>query len=190
MTLTGVVLAGGRSRRFGKDKALAPLDGTPLIKRSVDLLRSIDLEPVIITNESADYSFLKCRIERDLVPNKGPLGGLYTAMKQVGGMLLVLTCDMPFLEGSVMHKLKEGYRAGDKITLFKVQERTQPFPGIYDSSLLGCVNTLINTDQVSMKKLLSGIDNKNIIRSSSQRENFTNVNERRDLTRLFEAKPL
>jgi len=181
MKMTGIILAGGRSRRFGEDKALATVDDTPLIKRSVDLLKSIDLEPVIITNESADYSFLKCRIERDLIPNKGPLGGLYTAIKLISGTLVVLTCDMPFLEGNALCKLKEEYRSGDLVTLFQEGERLQPFPGIYDSSLSERILSLISTNQLSMKQLLSEVTEKKIIFSSFSDHLFKNVNERKDL---------
>jgi len=181
MKMTGIVLAGGRSRRFGQDKALAPLDGTPLIKRSVDLLKSVDLEPVIITNESADYSFLNCRIERDVFPDHGPLGGLYTAMKRLTGTLLVLTCDMPFLEGSVLQTLKDEHAMGGQITIFRQKDALQPFPGIYDSSLSERILSLINTNQLSMKQLLSEAGEKKIIIASFSDHLFKNVNKKKDM---------
>jgi len=182
MKMTGIVLAGGRSRRFGQDKALATLDNVTLIQRSTDLLKEIGLEPVVITNESADYSFLNCRIERDVFPDHGPLGGLYTAMKRLTGTLLVLTCDMPFLEPEVIRELVDSHKSPNKITVFeKKGDVWQPFPGVYNSALCELIGEHLQKSDLSMQRLLERVPEREIIISMFGPKVFSNVNHKSEL---------
>jgi len=82
---------------MGQDKALMPFLGRPLIQRVVDRLTPIADEVIITTNSPDDYRFLGLRLFPDLIPNRGALGGLYTALSSAGFPLTaVVACDMPF----------------------------------------------------------------------------------------------
>jgi len=95
--LSVCIQAGGESRRMGQDKALMPFLGRPLIQRVVDRLTPIADEVIITTNSPDDYRFLGLRLFPDLIPNRGALGGLYTALSSAGFPLTaVVACDMPF----------------------------------------------------------------------------------------------
>src|SRR3989338_8558633 len=73
----GIVLAGGKSSRFGEDKALALLDGVTFLETAVRRLQEIGLRVTVITNRTRDYSglHLGCDIQTDIIEEKGPLGG-------------------------------------------------------------------------------------------------------------------
>jgi molybdopterin-guanine dinucleotide biosynthesis protein A len=95
--LTVVIQAGGQSMRMGEDKALKLFLGRPLIQRVIDRLNPIADECIVTTNRPEGYSFLNLRLVPDLIPNRGALGGLYTALASAtGDLVAVVACDMPF----------------------------------------------------------------------------------------------
>ena len=183
MKFKGIVLAGGRSSRFGEDKALARVRGTRMIEKAIRLLEALDLEPTVITSAARDYSFLRCRIERDLIPNKGPLGGIYTAcclFKDYA--LLILVCDMPLLTKPVLRMLMENHHEQQWVTVFDdPQGRIQPFPGIYESNLSSLIFEQIQTDRLSAGEFLKSISKLKMMGSCFNTEVFSNVNEKKDI---------
>ena len=95
--LTLVVQAGGQSRRMGSDKGLLPFLGQPLIQRVIDRLAPMADEVLVTTNHPADYRFLDLPLFEDVIPGKGALGGLITALSAASQPLVaVVACDMPF----------------------------------------------------------------------------------------------
>ena len=127
--MRGLVLAGGKSSRFGEDKALAAYEGTNLLERAVGLLDQMNLRPVVVTRDGAAYSFLSCTVIPDKVPDKGPLGGIYTAMSVFKGTdFLAITCDMPLLNPMLLAALFSGYHEGNQTTVFQMgTDRFNPF---------------------------------------------------------------
>jgi molybdenum cofactor guanylyltransferase len=174
----GIVLAGGKSSRFGTDKALACVKGFTMIERAINLLSSLDLTPVVITNETRDYSFLNYRIERDLIPGKGPLGGLYTACRLFKqSSLVVLTCDMPNLTRETLKRLLDHHDRAHKTTLFKInRNRFQPFPGIYEPSLIDLIKKALDAGDLSMQNFLQQAADINPVAAMGAQEIFLNVN--------------
>jgi molybdopterin-guanine dinucleotide biosynthesis protein A len=98
----GYVLAGGASKRFGRDKALVKIDGKSMLLRMCELLRGLsgDVRVVVAPGKHAD---LNVKTLADLWPSEGPLGGIITALHATAETVnarewnLVVGCDMPFL---------------------------------------------------------------------------------------------
>jgi molybdopterin-guanine dinucleotide biosynthesis protein A len=96
--ITGIILSGGKSSRYGKNKALVSLDGTPIIERVIQVLSSIFQKTVLITNDPEDYAYLKLPMYQDIIKGIGPLGGIYTGLESISDPAgFVVACDMPFL---------------------------------------------------------------------------------------------
>jgi molybdenum cofactor guanylyltransferase len=99
----GFVLAGGGSRRFGRDKALVEFDGEPLIARLCRVLEAATVTPVRIIGDAAKYGHLGVECVADRWPGEGPLGGIITALQTTDDSAnrdsrsLIIGCDMPFL---------------------------------------------------------------------------------------------
>ncbi len=106
--LLGAVLAGGQSRRFGSDKALALVDGKPLIAHALDLLRSWCACVVVV---GRDWPGL-ARVEDHPGPGLGPLAGLCGALLHASahgfGEVLAIPCDMPGLPPDLPERLSPG----------------------------------------------------------------------------------
>ena len=188
MNLKGIVLAGGRSRRFGSDKALAAAGSMTMIEKTIALLKELGLEPVIVTHESADYSFLKCAILRDLISNQGPLGGLYTAMMAYkNSSLLVLTCDMPYMTLSVLRSLLRSHKSKNLATIYcvsaddRIHSQYQPFPGVYESSIVGQIVSSLKKKKLSMRHFLDTLPQKRLIPYKFPLEHIRNINTTSEL---------
>ena len=95
--LTLAIQAGGKSSRMGQDKALMPFQGVPLIQYVMERLAPIADEIIITTNAPDSYHFLDVPLYPDIRPDRGALGGLYTALSFAkGDFVAVVACDMPF----------------------------------------------------------------------------------------------
>lgn len=178
----GVILAGGRSQRFGSDKALALYEGKPLVRRAVDLVRSVGLAACVITEKQRDYSFLDCPIYFDRNSFRGPLAGLERAFEVFPDKkILVLTCDMPFLTKKNLRCLLEKNQEGVPAVLYRLHpDRFQPFPGLYTSSLRRVLH-LDHGKKNSMQEFLKSVEGILEIDTDGSAENFSNINRPDDL---------
>jgi molybdopterin-guanine dinucleotide biosynthesis protein A len=92
-----VIQAGGKSSRMGKDKALLPFLGRPLIERIISRVEGVGDEILVITNRPEQYRFLELPLFEDVIPGRGALGGLYTALRAASGSAVgLVACDLPF----------------------------------------------------------------------------------------------
>jgi molybdopterin-guanine dinucleotide biosynthesis protein A len=105
-SITGVILAGGKSNRMGQNKALMSLGGKRLVDRVVEVMRSVFDDLLMVTNTPGVYADLDLPMVRDVWPEKGSLGGVYSAIYHVATpYCLVVACDMPFLQTAVLRYL-------------------------------------------------------------------------------------
>jgi molybdenum cofactor guanylyltransferase len=110
MELSAVILAGGESKRMGRDKAWVELEGKPLLAHAVDKVRRLGVAELFISGRAGtDYSALTCPVLLDRIAGRGPLGGIERALGECRSpLLLVLAVDLPqmttaFLERLVAH---------------------------------------------------------------------------------------
>jgi molybdenum cofactor guanylyltransferase len=99
----GFVLAGGRSTRFGQDKALVEIDGKPMVSRMCQLIFDAVTRDVCVVGAASKYGKYAPKCIEDRWPGEGPLGGIVTALFHTAENLpgyawnLIVSCDMPFL---------------------------------------------------------------------------------------------
>ena len=104
--VSALVLAGGQSRRMGRDKALLDFDGAPLIARVIERVRRVCAEVIIVANDVEAYTRFGVRVVTDFYPGKGSLGGVFSGLQAVDtDYALAVACDMPFLNHAVMRYL-------------------------------------------------------------------------------------
>ncbi|HRQ23939.1 MAG TPA: molybdenum cofactor guanylyltransferase, partial [Anaerolineales bacterium] len=132
--LTVVIQAGGQSSRMGEDKALKPFLGRPLIERVIGRMSPIADEMIVTTNRPADYAFLKnVRLVSDLKPDRGALGGLYTAVASASHPLVaVVACDMPFASKNFFESASRLMVAQEAdVVIAKLDEGYEPIHALY-----------------------------------------------------------
>ena len=134
--MVGVILVGGKSRRFGRNKALEVLEGERLIDRQVRKVKSLFPELLIITNEPELYLDIDATIIKDVIPGQGPLGGIYTGLLfSQGASVFVTACDMPFIQPAVIkHMVK--LASDHDVVIPEKQDGLEPLHAIYSSRCL------------------------------------------------------
>lgn len=131
--LTLVVQAGGESRRMGSDKALIPFLGQPLIQRVLGRLAHLADEVIVTTNNPPAYRFLGLPIAADLLPGRGALGGLFTALSVATQPLVaVVACDMPFVNPGLLQAAHAKLLAFDCDAVIPLTAGgSEPFHAVY-----------------------------------------------------------
>ena len=104
--VTGVILAGGQSRRMGQNKALMRLGDEPLIAHVIHQMASVTDELLLITNEPDLYTALALPTYADILPDMGALGGLQTGLTYAANSTVICVgCDMPLLQPNLLSHL-------------------------------------------------------------------------------------
>jgi len=132
VNLSAVILAGGESRRMGRDKAWLLTEGQPLIARAVRTLREAGIAEIFISGRAGtDYSALGCPVLLDREPGSGPLAGIERALEAADAeLILVLAVDLPRMTAAFLQKLIQHC---DRLTgvVPKLEARLEPLAAIY-----------------------------------------------------------
>jgi molybdenum cofactor guanylyltransferase len=133
---TAVVLAGGKSSRMGRPKALLLFDGKPLILHLARALGRMFAETVIVAAPEQELPPLPAILVRDEVPYQGPVGGIYYGLRAASGKTCFVTsCDVAFLNPSLISHLLSQISDYD-VVVPHWQERFQPLHAVYRTSVL------------------------------------------------------
>jgi len=134
---SAIVLAGGDSRRMGRDKGLLQVEGKPMIALIVSQLKNLFDEIVISANKTDDYRFLGLEIVPDLKPGQGPLMGIASSLPHSkNDVNFVVACDIPYLKlsfASRLTKLAEGY---DMVLPYAEDQKYEPLFAVYRKSTI------------------------------------------------------
>jgi FdhD protein len=150
-TVSGAVLAGGRSRRMGTDKRALPVAGRPLLALAVDALREAVGDVVVIAAAGDDPRLATLvpgvRCVPDLEPDQGPLGGLVTALATAGtDVVVVVPGDHPALAAPVLRALEAALLADPALeaALLRTDRGPQPLLGAYRREAVTVVQDLLD----------------------------------------------
>ena len=135
--LCAVLLAGGRSRRMGFEKALITVRGKALVQNLAEVVLPLAGEVVLSANEGDLYQFLKLPIVRDIYPGQGPLAGLHAAMlHSEKNLVFLLACDMPNVKERLVRAIVESSSDSDSVVPRTSDGRIHPLCGVYRRSCL------------------------------------------------------
>ncbi len=153
--VTGVLLAGGKSRRMGEDKRYLVMGGETLLERGLGVLRSVFQEVLVVIAQDSPPIDVDARVVRDLVPECGSLGGLYTGLMQATTpYIFVVACDMPFLDQAVIAQFTSR-RATADIVMAKLAARLHPMHALYGKRCLPVLEQMIQARQLKIQEVIS-----------------------------------
>ena len=133
--ITIAVQAGGKSSRMGEDKALVHLAGITLIERVLARIDGLADEILITTNRPETLTHLNLRMVGDELPGAGALHGLKTALDAARGeIILVLSCDTPFVSRELLEHLLSRAHAADAIVP-KHSDKYEPLQAVYNRAI-------------------------------------------------------
>ncbi len=185
--IQSAILAGGKSSRMGSNKALKNLNGRPIIEWVVRVLSVFHPSPMLITNKPDELEYLNLPMHQDIIENIGPLGGIYTALKNcTGESCLVVACDLPFLTQEIIKYLIK-QKESHAVTVFDAGRGIEPLCAIYNTSLIPQIEERIKAKKFSLHGLIEQLDDDEvrIIKPNFRGSNktFHNVNTPADLSR-------
>ncbi|MDQ3829842.1 MAG: molybdenum cofactor guanylyltransferase, partial [Candidatus Tectomicrobia bacterium] len=126
-----VILAGGKSRRMGRDKAFLPFGKGMLIERVIEVIQQVTDDVILITNTPEQYQRFGLPMFSDVIPEAGSLGGIYTGLVSAKTLYsLCLACDMPFVRPEFLCFLRETASEAD-VVIPRNAEDFQPLCAVY-----------------------------------------------------------
>lgn len=156
------ILAGGKSSRFGSDKARVILDNEPLILHVRRLLEAFASSITVVADRPDKYADLGLHTLADLNPGLGPLSGLQTALKDLHddqSWLLLCSCDAIVVKPHWIRQLMTARDREVDAAAFRGQDgKWQPMPALYASRALPRVQDQLAADQRGMQQLLDRLD--------------------------------
>lgn len=191
--VTGVVLAGGQSRRMGRDKALLELSGETLLARSLRVLAPLSDDLLVVGRDPGESALPGVRAVPDDEPGLGPLGGLATALRHLRtDRALVVACDLPLLQPDLLRHLlalAHAHAAAADAIVPRTAKGAEPLHAVYAAACLPAVEACLGAGERAVFALLGRLRTRYLEPPEWQRYDpeglsFLNVNTPDDWRRI------
>jgi molybdopterin-guanine dinucleotide biosynthesis protein A len=189
--MTSIILAGGKSSRLGRNKALQVIGGKTLIQWVVDRLAITSTEIIIATAQGEAItcsSAVRIKTVADIYPGKGPLGGIYSGLiASSSSRAIVVGCDTPFLSVSLLEYMTQTLGKPD-IALPRIGEMVEPLCAVYSKNCVAPILELLEQNELRIIELFNMVKVKYIEEDEintfdPEHLSFFNINSQADLER-------
>jgi molybdopterin-guanine dinucleotide biosynthesis protein A len=190
--VTGVILAGGASSRFGSNKALASYRSLPLIQHVAQTLEKLFPRRLVVTNTPTSYEFLGWPMVGDIYPSCGPLGGIHAALSTIKTpRAFIVGCDMPLLNTDLIAHLCTLPGEWDA-ALPWLEAGPEPLYAVYTKHCLPHIEKSLQAEEFKigllLRKLkLCQVNEDQILSLIGDLSTFHNINFNQDLSSLEHA---
>ena len=187
--ITGVILAGGKSTRYGTNKAFAEVQGVRLIERTISVMGSVCPRLLLVTNTPAEYAYLQLPMVEDLIKGLGPLGGIYTGLEVIDDENgLFVACDMPFLREDLLRYMVT-LRGDFDAVVPRVNWMVEPLHALYTKNCLPSLRKFVRSQELQILKFFQKIrvrymEEEEIRKIDPDLKSFFNINRPEDLERI------
>jgi molybdopterin-guanine dinucleotide biosynthesis protein A len=188
MTLVqhAAIIAGGASRRMGREKALLQVEGELLVARTAGTLRPHFADVIVITARPEVAAAAGATAVADLFHGKGPLAGIHAALKHFQQPIFCVACDMPYLNAGLIRFLCAQLEDEDAVVP-RVAGRLQPLHATYSPRALPAIEGALGRDRVPpFEALMAGwrvrwIEEDEVTRFDPLLRSFENWNTPQDV---------
>jgi FdhD protein/molybdopterin-guanine dinucleotide biosynthesis protein A len=187
--ITVAVLAGGASRRMGANKSFVELTGKPLVQHTLERVRDLNAPMLLITNTPDLYNHFDIPMVGDVVPGKGSLGGIYSALLNSRTPYTVcVACDMPFLDVDLLNYLLS-LRKGFDAVVPMIDGQPQGLHAVYHRHCIEPIRELMDRNELRITGLFDRLRVRLVgeaaIRAiDPELRSFTNLNTPEELERV------
>lgn len=189
--ITGVILAGGKNSRMGREKGLLKVGGKSIIERQIEVLRSW-VNDILIIHNAGLYGHLGYRVFRDMVPDCGPMGGIYTALAvSQTPKNLILSCDMPLISTELLQLILDQAEDCD-IAIPRHGDKLEPLCAVYDRSCAKKFKELLDQKALKLMDALKFFKVKELTvpQEILAIQPFTNINTPEDYMKITSSNNL
>jgi molybdopterin-guanine dinucleotide biosynthesis protein A len=185
---TAIVLAGGRSSRMGRDKALLPVGGRTMIEHVVDQLRPHFAEILVSAGEPERYTFLGLEIAVDHKPGLGPMAGVASALARSRHEVnFVVSCDLASVPVDLMSRLLREARTGaDVIVPVTANSHYEPLFAVYRRRVRPLLERALEGGARKLDSIYDGCETRTMPLRAD--EVLRNINTAGDYRRLIEER--
>jgi molybdopterin-guanine dinucleotide biosynthesis protein A len=194
--ITGAILAGGASRRYGgAPKGLSVVDGERIIDRIANAMRPLTDRLMVVSSHADAAQYLDdATVVADDRPGAGPLAAIATALRASGSRVLVVAWDMPFVDRAVLEPLVAPV-AGYDATMWETESGIEPLCACYEQSALPLLDGALESGARRARDVAPLLALRRLphLASSHGRNPFTSVNTTEALARVrteFSATPI
>ncbi len=186
--VTGFILLGGKSSRYGSNKAFVEIEGVRLVDRVARVMKSIFHRIVLLTNTPEEYAYLQTPMVEDLIKGFGPMGGIYTGLMTLSDEVgFFVACDMPFLSESLIRHMVD-VRDDFDVVVPRMDWMLEPLHALYSKKCLPVIRETIRQDQHQILKCFAElrvrfVDEEELRLWDPELRSFFNINKPQDLPR-------
>jgi len=178
------ILCGGKSSRMESEKGLVLFQEKPFIEHIIQAILPVTDQIKLVT-PSKEYDYLPYEKIADIIADRGPLGGIYTALTHSETEFnLILSCDIPLISSELLKELIAKHTKEAGITIFATESRIHPLIGIYSKEILPIVKEAIEANELKMMDLLAKTPHQIIKIEESENFPLTNINSTDELNDL------
>ncbi|MBI4665544.1 MAG: molybdenum cofactor guanylyltransferase [Nitrospinae bacterium] len=184
------ILAGGASRRMGRDKSFIEVDGVMMIERVIGAVKPVCSDIVIIANQPEGFHHLNLPIYPDIITGMGPLSGLHSAFANTGAdEIFLAACDMPYISPAVAEKILAYPMNGFDAAIPFVNGLEQGLLARYSTKAMERFNDRIAEGSIKFDEFRKGL-HKTLIGEEvfktvdSELRSFINLNSPEDMEQL------
>ena len=187
--MTSIILAGGKSSRLVKNKALEVIEGKSLIQWVIDCLAIVSKHIIIATAHGEQLPWpgpAEITTVADIYPGKGPLGGIHSGLTAAAtSSAIVVACDAPFLSVDLLKYLAQVSPGFDAV-IPRIGGNIEPLCALYSRNCLAAIQKLLEQDERQIRKLFDMVkvryvEEEEIDRFDPEHLSFFNINTREDL---------
>ena len=189
--MTAIILAGGKSSRLGRSKALQVIEGKSLIQWVIDRLATLSTEIIVVTAHGKAIpcsSSIRIKTVADIYPSKSPLVGIYSGLiASACPQAIVVGCDMPFLNIGLLDYMSQICSSFD-VVVPQIKDKLEPLCSVYSKSCLAPMQGLLEQNERRISELFSMvkvryIEEDEINSFDPEHLSFFNINSQADLDR-------
>jgi len=189
MKVTSLILAGGKNKRLGRDKANEIIGGQTLIECVIERVKPLSQQILIVTSRQKPAFMVTddVQVVTDLYPGMGPLGGIYTGlMSSRQASSVVVACDMPFLNTELLRYMIECSNGYDAVVPRLGERKLEPLHAVYSRNCLDRMKTCLEHNQLGVHNFIGTLNTRYLERAECQQLDpqllsFFNINNQADL---------
>jgi len=185
--ITGIILAGGKSSRMGTDKGFLLLNEKPFMQYSIDALKPLVSE-IIIVSDNADYDVFGLKRINDITKNAGPVAGISAGLEASSTECnLILSCDIPLINSEILQKLIDNIDDMSQIIQIESRGKSMPLIAIYKKQVTKTFNTFLQAYERRLRVVIKSCISKNIVLEKEYEFSTMNVNTQAELKAVEDA---
>lgn len=191
LSISGIILAGGKSSRMKSDKAFLKLGEKTIIEELISRLEKKFQTLIIIANDREKYEIFGKPVIKDIIPDKGPLGGIYTGLVTSDSFYnFIFSCDAPFVNFDLIDYMSDNLNNVD-IIVPRCDGRFHPLHAIYSTECINPIREQLDKNDLKVTNFFSKVNTRVVDESELEKldlgqEPFRNINTREDYNKVIQ----